>query len=117
MAEPLGLVTSVIAVVQLADLIAETCKSYIGTVRDYPRDLRTILVEVSSLGVVFEGLRLLEEDDPGDSAVLECLQRPDGPIEGCKRSLADLEKLFSPASPKEIGGKRKRVQLTLKALA
>jgi hypothetical protein len=49
MAEVIGLAASIIAVVQLADRITSVCKSLIETVKDYPRDLRLIFVEIGPL--------------------------------------------------------------------
>jgi len=120
MAEVIGLVASIIAVVQLADRVATMCKLFIETVNDYPKDLRLIYIETGSLKVVFEGLHFLKEDDPADSVTLQRLQGSDGPIEGCKVAMDKLDQLFLPLP--ESSGKRKRaniqkLQMTLASLA
>ena len=57
MAEILALPAGVIAIIQLADRIIGTCEFYIKTVRDAPKDLCTILIEVSMLKTIFESLK------------------------------------------------------------
>jgi hypothetical protein len=120
MAEAIGLAASIIAVVQLADRIASVCKSLIETVHDYPRDLRLIFVETGSLKVIFESLRFLNEDDPADSATLQRLRGSDGPVEGCKTAMDQLDRLFaslpSPSS-KRKGAKKQKLQTALTSLA
>lgn len=90
MAEAIALAASIVAVLQLADRVACICKSLIETIQDYPRDLRLIFVETGSLKVIFESLRFLNEDDPADSATLQSLRGADGPVEGCKTAMDQL---------------------------
>jgi hypothetical protein len=120
MAEVIGLAASIIAVVQLADRITSVCKSLIETVKDYPRDLRLIFVEIGSLKVIFESLNFLDEGDPADSALLQRLRGSDGPVEGCKKVMEELDRLF-PSLPlpcsQRIGGKKQKLQMTLASLA
>jgi hypothetical protein len=120
MADAIGLVASIIAVVQLADRVATVCKSLIETVHDYPRDLRLIFVETGSLKVIFEGLHFLNDDDPADSATLQRLRGSDGPIEGCKTAMDELNQLFPPLPKpdgKRKGAKRQKLQTKLASLA
>ena len=120
MAEAIALAASIIAVVQLADRIASVCKSLIETVEDYPRDLRLIFVETGSLKVIFESLHFLNEDDPADSATLRRLRGSNGPVEGCKTAMDELNLLF-PSLPlpgsKHRGTKRQKLQNVLASLA
>ncbi|KAK5241339.1 hypothetical protein LTR40_010102, partial [Exophiala xenobiotica] len=120
MAEAIGLAASVIAVVEIAGRIASVCKSLIETVRDYPRDLRLIFVETGSLKVIFESLLFLNEDDPADSVTLQRLRGSNGPVEGCKAVMDQLNRLF-PSDSLRIsqtkGANRQKLQTTLTSLA
>jgi hypothetical protein len=120
MAEAIALAASVIAVIQIADRIASVCKSIIEEVEDYPRDLRLIFVETGSLKVIFEGLCFLHEDDPADSATLQTLRGSDGPVEGCKTAMDQLDRLF-PSIPlpssRPKGAKRQKLRTVLTSLA
>jgi hypothetical protein len=107
MAEAIGLAASIIAVVQMADLIVSVCKFLIGTAQDYPRDLRLIYVETGSLKIIFEGLSFLDHEDPADWTALKALQGDSGLLERCKNAVAELDRLFPPL-PLSIGSKRKR---------
>ena len=120
MAEAIAFAASIIAVVQLADRISSVCKSLVETVQDYPRDLRLIFVEIGSLMVIFESLRFLNEDDPADSATLQRLRGSDGPVQGCKTAMDQLDRLFASVSlpsSKRKGAKRQRLQTALTSLA
>ena len=119
MAEAVALTASIIAVVQLADRIATVCKFLIETVQDYPRELRLIYVETSSLKVIFEGLSFLGKDDAADWTTLKALRGDNGPLERCKNAVQELDKLFPPlpSSPRSRGGKRAKLQITLASLA
>ncbi len=107
MAETLALAASIIAVVQLADRIAAVCKFFIESTQDYPRELRLIYVETSSLKVIFEGLSFLDQRNPADWTTLKALQGDNGLLERCKDAVTELDKLFPPL-PSSTGSKRKR---------
>ena len=94
MAEILGLISSIIAVEQVADRLIGLCRYYIGTAVDTKKDLRAILIEVSSLKGVLESVQALAAADPDDSAALQMLNGEDGPIQGCQRTLGELERHF-----------------------
>ena len=92
MAEVLGVVASIIAVVQAAEAIIKVCKGYIEGVQDYPSDLRRVLLEVSTLKDIFANLEFLNDNDgAGTSPILTRLGGPDGPIEGCLRVITQLQ--------------------------
>lgn len=120
MAEAFALAASIIAVVQIADRIATISKSLIETVQDYPKDLRLFYIETGSLKVIFESLHFLKHDDPADSALLQRLRGDDGPIQGCKAAMEQLDRLF-PSLPlptaKGKGTKRIKMQTVLVSLA
>ena len=121
MAEALAFAASVVAVVQVADRIVGICKFYIESVKDSPSDLRLILLEIFSLKTVLENVKFLVECPSEKSAVLETLAGHESPIQGCHRSICDLEKLFpenTGTSVSPIASSRKRkVNAMLAALA
>jgi hypothetical protein len=92
--EPLSLGASIVAVTQLADCVVTVCKAYIDGMKDYPKDLRVIYIEVGSLAVTFRGLQLLKEDDAQDAAIRSRLWA-DGAIHECKRIIEDLNTLVA----------------------
>ena len=96
MAEAVALAASVFAVIQLSERIASICRFYIGSVDDYPKDLRLIYVEIGSLKVLFEGLSFLDQQDEQENATLRALQGGNGPVESCKQAIEELGKLFPP---------------------
>lgn len=115
--EPLGGVASIIAVLQLTGAIVKVCKDYINGVKDYPKELRVVYLQIKSLAVIFETLRFMDTDDPEDRIVLSHLA---GPIEGCRTVVAALSTLISFPSAithKDQGSKRQRLQVSLATLA
>jgi hypothetical protein len=115
----LSAVSSVVAVVQIADRVISLCKTYITGVQDAPTDLRAILIEVGSVKCVLETLELLTSSKNEDNslAILRKLEGHDGPLEGCREALKGLEALFPPQSQSPVQGKRQRVALSLASLA
>ena len=120
MAEVVAAASSVIAIIQITDRIAGLCKFYIETVNDVASDLRLILLEVSTLKTIFENLDFLMTHKCGVSTAMSTLSGKDGAIEGCRRSITELEKLF-PSGWKHAAGqntsKKQRVKATWAALA
>ena len=110
---------SVIAVVQIADRVADLCKAYITGVKDAPTELRAILIEVESLKCVLEVIKLLDTSDETEptAGTVEILDKLKGLLEGCKESLRSLEDLFLAQSENLVKGKRKRLALSLTTLA
>ncbi|KAF2655868.1 hypothetical protein K491DRAFT_598030 [Lophiostoma macrostomum CBS 122681] len=118
MAEVLAGVASVIAVVQLADKVAQYCKYYIDGVRDAPTDLRVILMEMNTLKPIFEHLSFLCESRSQVTTMISGLAQTEGPIEGCKKCVKELEGLLRsdlPQNPSQ--SKRRKVEATLAPLA
>jgi hypothetical protein len=116
----IGLIASIIAVVQISESIASACKSYIETVKDCPNDFRLIYIETGTLKVIFDSLSFLDEKNPVDSATLEKLQGIDGPVEGCKNAMEQLEGLLPPLSlPNSTANptRRQKIQDTFDRLA
>jgi hypothetical protein len=118
--EVIAVGSSVIAIIQITDRIIGLCKFYIETARDAPSDLRVILLETSMLKTIFENLQFLIACSSEASAIVRSLAGKDGPIEGCWRSISELEKLFPSDSVQGMGksrGKKRKVKAALATLA
>lgn len=120
MAEAIAVGASVIAIIQIADRIISLCKFYIETARDAPSDLRIILIETSALKTILENLNFPTACDGPDSTAARRISGADGPIEGCCRTVTELEKLFPSDSVRtrgRKGSKRRMLNSALTALA
>lgn len=120
MAEAIAIGASVIAIIQITERIIGLCKLYIETVRDAPSDLRVMLLEASTLKTIFENLNYLNACSSEVSSTVSTLFGGDGPIEGCRYSITELEKLFPLDYIQSMGqnrSKKRRVKATLTALA
>ncbi|KAK5652809.1 hypothetical protein OQA88_9475 [Cercophora sp. LCS_1] len=89
--EALGVAASIIAVVQISKQIINTCTKYIEGINDAPKDLRYILIEVSTLKGLFEPLKILIGVD-AETAVLQA--QLTAPVEGCLKALSELDALI-----------------------
>jgi hypothetical protein len=119
--ETVAVVASIIAIIQISDRVISACKYYIQATSDTPSDLRAILVEVSTLKSVLETLQFLQTCSHAAPALWKQLSEHDGPIEECRRSIAELEKLFPsdkshPAANKSHS-KRRKLELAMASLA
>ena len=120
MAEVIAIGASAIAIIQITDRIVGLCKFYIEAVKDAPSDLRVILLEASALKTIFENLKFLTACDSGVSNIIGALSGLDGPIDGCLKSITQLEKLFPTdwiQAPGQNQSKKRKVKATLAALA
>lgn len=97
-AETLGVVGSIIAIVQISKTIISLCHFYIDAIDGAPSELRVILIEVSTLKAIAKSLQYLTQPNVANSALLDELAAITGPIEGCKKALLELEKLLPPVS-------------------
>jgi hypothetical protein len=116
MAEAIALGASIIAIIQISDRIISLTKHYIETVHDAPRDLHIIRIEASALKAVFESLELLRHSGHV-LCNLQTLSERDGPVEGCRRSVSELQNLLEPPPQQTSNGKWQKVQTTLSNLA
>lgn len=122
MAEIAGVAASVIAVIQIADRIVGLCKFYIESNSDTPSDLLAILIETSTLKTIFENLEFLITSHNAASVILKLLSDPNGPIEGCLKSVTELERLL-PSDSVHISvrstsrSKRRKVKAACATLA
>ncbi len=83
--DPLSAAANVFAVIQIADKIADACKTYVTGVKDASADLRAILIEVESLKCVLEVIKLFGSSCEADKADcnVSILEKLRGPLEGC----------------------------------
>ncbi|KAF2647623.1 hypothetical protein K491DRAFT_699509 [Lophiostoma macrostomum CBS 122681] len=116
MAEPFGIATGALTVLEVTTKLVKTCKSLIETAQDAPRELRQIFIEVSSLKTVLENFDFLSQ--PGLSSTAQMLADPDGVVEGCRSTVDELAKeldqLSLARSSNAHPGKRRRIETSLK---
>ncbi|TDZ37092.1 hypothetical protein CTRI78_v011187 [Colletotrichum trifolii] len=118
MAEAFGLAASVFATIQIADRVIGLCKQYIQGVKQARADLRAILVETSTIKATLETVKSVIDLDAGQSDSLSGLGGPLGPVESCRKAIAELEKLLASTSRgTPSGGSRQRIQATYEHLA
>lgn len=108
--ESLSLAASVIAVIQLSERVISLCKWYIASMKDVPKDLRSIMMEAGSVKSVVSNLDFFMSTWATDDmlSILKGLEGPEGPIEGCRRALVALEEMFpSEVACNATGTKRR----------
>jgi hypothetical protein len=91
MTEVLAAVASVIAIIQISDRVIELAKYYIESSANAPSDLRTILVEISTVSAILKSLEYLHKCDHIMPTLWNQIHNP---IEECRQVITDLEKLF-----------------------
>lgn len=119
--EPFSLAASVIAVIQLSEMIISICKWYITSMKDVPKGLRTVMMEGGSVKSILSDLEFFMSTwaTTGDmSHILRSLEGPDGPVEGCRTALVELGKLFpSEATSNATHSKRGATAISYAKLA
>lgn len=115
MAEVLAVATSVIAVLQITDRVTSACKFYIENVKEGSSHLRAVLLEISTLRTIFKNLDFLIARDTSVSTIVGVLAGEDGPIEGCRRAITELENSL-PTSFFQTAEKHKSKKRQLKAM-
>ena len=118
--DPLSFTASLIAVVGLAGTVAKTCKSYIDGIKNHPREIRLIYIEVTSLSSLLDGLNVLREDDYEDAKIIRQLQGNNGPLQGCQETIREISDLLDLSSVSSTSGgrstKRRRLMTKLPTL-
>lgn len=110
MAEVLGIVSSIIGLIQLAGKVTCLGYGYIGGVRRAPEDLEELVQELGSLTKALTILRNYVDSGAmagSPSVTIEILNSPDGPIQGCAK---ELEILRSKLDPIGRGGFRGMIE-------
>lgn len=118
--EPLSLAASVITVIQLSERVVSLCRWYVTSMKDAPKDLRTIMMEAGSVRSVVSNLEFFMSTWAADDmlGILKGLEGPEGPIEGCRKALAALEKMFpSEVAGNATGTKRRATTISYAKLA
>lgn len=95
MAEILGIAGSIIAVIQLTGQIISLGYDYIGGVTKASKDLRNLVSELQSLGIVLLAMKEFADANP-ESKTLELLNGKDGPLPGCRQELQKLQRKITP---------------------
>ena len=98
-----GLIASVGSLIDLSVRVIGTCKSLIETARDAPRDLRAVLVEISSLNSALENLRFLAGADAEFARACASDTGIGRAIEGCRAALEDLVKELGDLAVSKAG--------------
>ncbi|KAF5586691.1 ankyrin repeat [Fusarium pseudocircinatum] len=106
MADPLSIGASVLAFIGLADRIIRTCKHYIETIEDAPKDIQMILGEVTSLRAIIDSI-----GESSATSLVPNLHEPNGPIKSCHSCLASLEALLPLTMGQSKTGKRRKLTL------
>lgn len=111
MAEPLSLVASLIAVVQISGSVISCCYEYRKGVKNAPKDLSRVTSEVAGLRNVVEHLITLIDDEKMTSytylSTLAEIVTADGPLEICRHNLESLKsKLEFPINERKALGRR-----------
>ena len=116
-AETIGIVGSIIAIIQISQAIISACQFYIDAVDGAASDLQAIHIEISMLEGIAKSLQYLTQPNVANSALLNQLAAVTGPIEGCKKTLKELEALFPSAAVSVKGQKSKQRKLDAAAAA
>lgn len=105
MVEPIGLVGTLIAIVQISSKVVSICYEYRRSVKSAPREISQILEEVTSLRNIVEKLANIAETDeePTSLPSLRAMTEDNGPLSTC---LSEIESLKTQLKP-EKGWKAK----------
>ncbi len=111
MADPLSLVASLIAIVQISGSVISYCYEYRKGVKNAPKDLLRVTNDVAALRNVVERLITLVDNDTTANhkylSTLAHLVSADGPLQGCQRDLETLKvKLEPPVGEWKTLGRR-----------
>lgn len=109
MAEVVAATASVIALMQLTERVVKLAKFYLDALEDCPRDIRIILVEVSTLKALLENVEFLMKQNDSSEALTVQLCGDIGPIAECRRLLIDLERLLPSDAESTTNNKRQKV--------
>jgi hypothetical protein len=99
--------------------VIQHSKFYLEALQDCPHEIRVILVEVSSLKAILQSLNFLIQIGSGAGQSLGLLQQlsgQEGPVEGCRKAIASLEKLL-PEDVRTPARKRRKLEAVIGQLA
>ncbi|GJP92688.1 MOSC domain protein [Aspergillus niger] len=91
MVDPIGLVGTLMGIVQVCGKLMSICYDYRMGVRDAPRDISRILDEVVSVGSIAQQLvKVIESDSAPSLSSLQAMGGDDGTLRRCLVELQDL---------------------------
>lgn len=98
MVEPIGLVGTLIAIVQISSKVVSICYEYRRSVKSAPREISQILKEVTSLRNIVERLIEIAEADEHSSSLpsLQAMTQDNGPLSLCLSEITTLKTLLKP---------------------
>ncbi|KAL4930003.1 WD40 repeat-like protein [Aspergillus undulatus] len=99
MSEPISIVTSVVALIEMTEYITKTCEHYVTRVRKAKEEINRLLQEVKSLAGVLESLKGLVEGPNGKKLSITRTLLND--LESCSSTLKILEARISPDDNKK----------------
>ena len=92
MIDPIGLVGTLIAIIQVSNKIVSVCYEYRNGVRNASREISQILAEVASVGDIAQRLlKTAESDYSADLPSLQSLTGDDSTLRKCLDELIDLK--------------------------
>lgn len=117
MAEAFGIAAGAVTVIEITAKVISKCKHIIRTTHDAPKDLRNILIEVSSLQATLESLDFLSTADCDFADAVKGLANIEGAITGCRDTMedlaAELDGLAISGGKSSSSGKRQRLKGSL----
>lgn len=97
MAELVGVVASILGIIQLTGHVAILCQGYVSGVKRASQDMVQLIDELKLLGEVLTVLKdYVDQSSPAGSSALTILASKDGPISGCEGLLRVLQDKLTP---------------------
>ncbi|BCR94918.1 uncharacterized protein AKAW2_11964A [Aspergillus luchuensis] len=104
MVEPIGLVGTIIGIVQVCAKLVSVCYDYRMGVRDAPQDISRILDEVSSFGTIAQQLvKAIESANASSLPSLQTMDGNDGALRRCLVQLQDLRASLKLGKSSSVG--------------
>jgi hypothetical protein len=89
--DPIGLVGTLIAIVEISSKLVSVCYEYRAGVKGARREISRILDEIIALRTLVEGLiDVAEQSDDGVLPSLKAINGPNAPLQRCLEELQDL---------------------------
>lgn len=104
MADPVSLGASIVAFIEVTDRIIRTCKYWIETIQDAPKDMQMIMGEVISLRAILDSLNAADLHPTSMELVPDLFSKA-GPVGEIRSCLLALEGLL-PRPAFELGASK-----------
>ncbi|RYP45863.1 hypothetical protein DL768_007859 [Monosporascus sp. mg162] len=95
MAEVVGLMASIVSLIEVTAKLGTTCKHYIDSIRDAENLFRDIDQTTSSLRILFEDMKKLGDLRLHESRSLGRVLAPEGDMKACEDVILRLEKIIN----------------------